>query len=115
MDYKLDTRGYLKKNNTKARREILKMMEAFDLLDTWRSENNIAKRFTWVSDKRPVKMARLDFYLVTPDIQANISKHILSFGYRSDHSLVGIELNMENSERGKGFWKFNSPFERKSM
>ena len=83
------------------------MIEAFDLVDTLRSENNIAKRFTWVSGKRPVKMARLDFFLVTPDIHATISKHILSFGYKSDHSLVGIELNIENSECGKGFWKFN--------
>ena len=56
-----------------------------------------------------MKMARLDFFLVTPDIHANINKHIhvLSSGYRSDHSLVGIELNTESSERGKGFWKFN--------
>ena len=108
MDYKLDTRGYLKENNTKARREILDMIEATDLVDTWRSENNTAKKFTWVSGKRPVKMARLDFFLVTPDIHANMNKHILSFGYRSDHSLVGIELNIENSERGKGFWQFNS-------
>ena len=84
------------------------MIEAVDLVDTWRSENNTAKKFTWVSGKRPVKMARLDFFLVTPDIHANINKHILSFGYRSDHSLVGIELNTENSEYGKGFWKFNS-------
>ena len=108
MDYKLDTRGYLKENNTKARREILNMIEAANLVDTWRSENNTAKKFTWVSGKKPVKMARLDFFLVTPDIHANINKHILSFGYKSDHSLVGIELNTENSERGKGFWKFNS-------
>ena len=108
MDYKLDTRGYLNENNAKARREILNLIEAIDLVDTWRSENNTAKKFTWVSGKRPVKMARLDFFLVTKDIHANISKHILSSGYRSDHSLVGIELNTENSERGKGFWKFNS-------
>ena len=53
-------------------------------------------------------MARLDVFLVTPDIHANISKHILSFGYRSDHSLVGIELNTVNSECGKFFMKFNS-------
>ena len=108
MDYNLDIRGYLKENNTKARREILNMIEVVDLVDIFRSENNTARKFTWVSGKRPVKMARLYFFLVTPDIHANISKHILSFGYRSDHSVVGIELNTKNSECGKGFWKFNS-------
>ena len=38
MDYKLDTRVYLKENNIKARREILNIIEAVDLIDTWRSE-----------------------------------------------------------------------------
>ena len=53
-------------------------------------------------------MARLDIYLVTPDIHAKISRHFNSFGYRSDHSFIGIELNVENIQHGKGFWKFNS-------
>ena len=43
MDYKLDTRGYLKENNGIARRELLNMVEGLDLIDTWRSENNQAK------------------------------------------------------------------------
>ena len=108
MDYKLDTRGYLKENNIRARREVQNMMESLELVDTWRSENNHLKKFTWVSGKRPVKMARLDFFLVTPDIHARISRYLNNFGYRSDHSLIGIELSIENIERGKGFWKFNS-------
>ena len=51
------------------------------------------------------KMARLEYCLVTPDIHAKILKYWNSFGYRSNPSLIGIELNIE---RGKGFWKFNS-------
>ena len=31
------------------------MIEAANLVDTWRSENNTAKKFTWVSGKKPVK------------------------------------------------------------
>ena len=108
MDYKLDTFGYLKENNKKARKEIINMIEVLDLVDTWRSENNTSKKFTWVSGKRPVKMARLDFFLVTPDIHASINNYMNISGYRSDHSLIGIELCTKKTERGKGFWKFNS-------
>ena len=109
MDYKIDTRGYLIENNVNPR-EVLNMIEVLDLVDTWRSENNYSKKITWVSGKKPIKMARLDFFLVTPDIHANVSKHINSFVYRSNRSLVGIEIDVKNIERGKGFWKFNSSF-----
>ena len=53
-------------------------------------------------------MARHNFFLVTPDMHAKVSKHINRFGYRSNHSLTGLELDVINTERGKGFWKFNS-------
>ena len=108
MDYSADTYGYLKENNIRARKEVLNMIEGLNLIDTWRSENNNSKKFTWVSGKKPLKMARLDFFLVTPDIHAKINKYIKSFGYRSDHSLIGIEIDVNSTERGKGFWKFNS-------
>ena len=32
----------------------------------------------------------------------------MSFGYRTDHSFTGIEVNINDSIRGKGFWKFNT-------
>ena len=31
-----------------------------------------------------------------------------SFGCRSDHSQIGIEIDVNSTERGKGFFKFNS-------
>ena len=79
MDFKIDTRGCAKENNVKARREVQNMIEGLDLVDTWRSENNESKKFTWVSGKRPVKMARLDFFLVTQDIHAKISRYLNTF------------------------------------
>ena len=42
------------------------------------------------------------------DIHAKIMKHFVSFGYRTDHSFIGVEINLEESNRGKGFWKFNT-------
>ena len=62
MDYSADTYGYLKENNIRARKEVLNMIEGLNLIDTWRSENNNSKKFTWVSGKKPLKMARLDFF-----------------------------------------------------
>ena len=53
-------------------------------------------------------MARLDFFLTTPDIHSQVKKHSISHGYRTDHSLLNLEINPFNSKRGKGFWKFNT-------
>ena len=44
--------------------------------------------------ERPVKMARLDFTFVTQEIHVKISRYLNTFGYRSDHLLIGIELNI---------------------
>lgn len=32
----------------------------------------------------------------------------MSHGYRTDHSFIGIEINLDEISRGKGFWKFNT-------
>ena len=53
-------------------------------------------------------MARLDFFLVSPDIHAKVVANKISYGYRSDHSLVSLEIEWTEVTRGKGFWKFNS-------
>ena len=48
MDYRIDTYGYSKENNANTRKEVLN-------IDTWISENNNSRKFTWVSRKKPLK------------------------------------------------------------
>ena len=114
LNHNLDTYGYVRENNLNAKKCVTSMMEELELIDTWRSENNSKKKYTWVSSKSPIKMARLDFFLVTPDIHAQIKKHTIGIGYRSDHSLIGIEIDTSETPRGKGFWKFNASLLRDS-
>ena len=83
-------------------------MQNLDLIDTWRTQNPAAKEFSWVSRKRLIKMARLDFFLVSPDIHAKVVVNKICYGYRSDHSFVSLEIEWTEVTRGKGFWKFNS-------
>ena len=46
-------------------------------------------------------MVRLDFFLVSTDIHARTVKPFMSFGYRTDHSFIGVEINIEDTNRGK--------------
>ena len=108
MDYEKDTHGYNRNNNPRARIEVLGMMEELNLSDIWRINNPDKSRYTWKSAYRPVKMSRLDFFLVTDDLMNVTCESNISSGYRSDHSLVSISLNLYNQTRGRGFWKLNT-------
>ena len=55
LDYKNDTHRYVRENNVKASNEVLGMMQNLDLIDTWRAQNPVAKKFTWVSGKKLLK------------------------------------------------------------
>ena len=108
LNFNIDTYNYVSENNRNSSKVVQEIMCVLDITDTWRSSNPEAKKYTWISGTRPVKMARLDFFLVFVDIHAKIMKHFVSFGYRTDHSFIGVEINLEESNRGKGFWKFNT-------
>ena len=107
LEFKKDTYAYIRENNINAKNEVMKMIQSLDLIDIWRARNPDVKKYTWVSGKRPLKMARLDFFLATPDIYAKITGCNISHGYRSNHSQIGIELDVHEIARGRGFWKFN--------
>ena len=67
----------------------------------------IALKFTW-RKKSPCKQARLDFFLISKNLSQFIKKSEIWPSYRSDHSMVTLELNFTNFIQGKSYWKHNS-------
>ena len=108
QNFEIDTFGYQRENNTKAKAKVQVMQTALDLEDVWRINNEKFKRYTWFSSKSPRQMARLDFFLTTPDIHSKLKNTSISHGYRTDHSALTLELNLFEAKHGKGFWKFNT-------
>ena len=49
-------------------------------------------------------MARLDFCLVTPDIQSNISNVGMYHGYKTDHSFIYLYLENINITCGSSYY-----------
>ena len=82
-------------------------MEENSLVDIFRELHPESKRFTW-RKKNPLKQARLDFFLVTNNLEYSISGANVETGYRSDHSPVSIDLAFNKFIKGKGLWKFNN-------
>ena len=53
-------------------------------------------------------MSRLDFFLVSSDILAITDKSEIKPGYRSDHSIINLTLEISSQPKGKGFLKLNT-------
>ena len=107
QDQELDTKYYVRENNVRAREIVKSIIENQELVDPWRNNNPLQQQFTWFQHN-PVKMSRLDFFLISSDLMNITEKVMIKSGYRSDHSLVILRLCSPESSRGNGFWKLNT-------
>lgn len=108
MDYRLDTSGYLHRNNEEAQKRVVQLKTELTLIDPWRAQNEDTKRYTWRSAGQNLKQSRLDFFLVTEDIYNLTKAADILAGYKTDHSLIKLMLTLSEQQHGKGFWKFNT-------
>ena len=67
LDPSVDLENYKHINNPKAREEVLKYLEYFNLFDIWRDMNIKEKKYTWWK-KNPRQQARLDFFIISQDM-----------------------------------------------
>lgn len=108
LDQELDTSGYLHANNIEAQRQVLRFKEDLNLIDVWRATHPDIKRFSWRQAGQSLKQSRLDFFLTSADVYNQISSSDIVAGYKTDHSLLHINIKPCNLSHGKGFWKFNA-------
>lgn len=61
-----------------------------------------------MEEKKPIKQARLDFFLISESL-LNLSLYVkYENSYRSDHCPVVLCVRTNEFLKGKGFWKFNN-------
>ena len=58
--------------------------------------------------KNPIKQARLDMFIASSNILDIINKCKIRLSYRSDHSIIELEILLNKFNHGKGVWKFNN-------
>lgn len=102
-----DKFGGAQKTNFKARDECLSAMYMHNLVDIWRERNPLSKEFFWHSGIANIH-CRLDYFLISRDIVANVLDAFFQPPLQSDHSLVILSLRCYTECRGKGYWKFNN-------
>ena len=100
----LDTCNYKHVNNPKAKQAVLDIMREHDLSDIYRELHPNTKQYTW----NPVKHARLDLFLASSNILDITNNCEIRISCRSDHSVIELDLMLNQFSRGKGLWKFNN-------
>ena len=80
-------------------------MNDLDLVDAWRIFNPTLHQFTW---RQANIKCRLDFFLTSTALLNNIKKVEHSYGFRTDHSYITLEMNTNMIKRGPGFFKLNT-------
>ena len=63
--------------------------------------------YTWLQ-KKTLKQARLDFFLVSSDFMPFVDSVDIKPAYKSDHSMVVLSCKFTEFIRGRGVWKFNN-------
>lgn len=103
----IDYFNYNNVNNPKARETVLEMILEYDLIDPWREQNLEKLQYTWFK-KNPVKKARLDFFLISSNLFTDVENAYILPGYRTDHSLIILEIHIGKFKKGSSYWKFNN-------
>ena len=81
--------------------------ENLGLADVWRIINPEARRYTW-RQNQPVIHCRLDFFLASESSLCNVTHADIAPGFKTDHSMITLDLSLHSNPRGKGFWKLNT-------
>lgn len=71
-------------------------------------KNEDRRKYTWRRLNPPKKQARLDFYLVSETLFQFVIDSDIVAGYRTGHSGIIFKLILQESERGRGYCKFNN-------
>ena len=94
--------------NAKSSEYLNMVKEALELVDPWRELYPDRFGFTWHRSK-PYKLhERLDWFFVSEELLQNIDRLDVRPGFRSDHSLVILDIAFQKFVRGPGFWKLNT-------
>ena len=110
LDINLDKKGGKTEQYTAYNNTIHSICEELNLVDIWRIRNPNTKTFTRrENSKSGLIQSRLDYFLISNSLSYLITNTEIKPGLMSDHSLVGLVLEMSGtSSRGRGYWKFNN-------
>jgi exonuclease III len=107
LDVKMDKKGGLPTTNKKSQKALLDWMEENSMYDIWRIQHQQDKIYTWKSNSKPRIFCRLDMIITSANVLNQCTNSTIGPGVRSDHSYVKMDLALDTTPRGRGFWKLD--------
>ena len=109
MDVSKDKKGGRASTHKNSLEEVKGICETWDVVDIWRVLNPEEERYTWRQKNLQIR-CRLDFLLISQSLINNVNTVDIVPGYKTDHSMVTMEITTNANPRGPGFWKLNTSF-----
>ena len=107
LDPNLDRYPNSIQNHPKCHLSLQNILTDFELVDIWRFKNQTTQKYTW--NTNDFKMgSRIDFFIISQSLVSSVKRSNITFGYKTDHSLVSLVLSRFTQKRGPGFWKMNT-------
>ena len=94
-------------NNKKSHDTILQIKENYSLVDPFREAYSSLRRYPWWK-KSPIKQAPLDYFLISQDLLSSVNKCSIVGSYRSDHSMIILDISLVQFQKRKPLWKHNN-------
>ena len=87
----------------KCRVKSLAIINNFDLVDIWFVYHPTTRQYTWHSNTKSEH-----YFLLSSSLLSQIDSCNIQPGFMSDHSPISVDINISNTERGKGYFKTNN-------
>ena len=107
LDVEIDEKSGLARTHINSLKVIRNFSESLGLVDIWRILKPDVKRSTWLRNQPKVR-CRLDFFLVRQSSSCSLTHADIVPGYKTDHSMITLNLSLHSNPRGNGFWKLNT-------
>jgi len=104
----IDKMGGNPVTNEKCRKTLENWINYNNHLDIWRILNPHSKRYTWFSNKKPIIGCRLDFFIISGNLNSNVKSSNILTSYNSDHCPITLTLEISAEKPGRGFWKLKN-------
>lgn len=108
LDITKDKKNGRQDTHKLCRQKITSIMEQFDLMDIWRNKHPDQKQYTWHSSNKPPIFSRLDYFLISNNLLNVVVSCEHKISFKSDHSIVLLQIDVNNCVRGPGYFKLNN-------
>ena len=109
LDGMLDHAGSAIQAKSRFNTTFLQFMDKLKLVDIWRKRNPGKRQFTF-RQKTPLIQSRLDYWIISSNMETFIEKCEILSSISPDHSVILLRCNnlKRSLMRGRSYWKFNN-------